>query len=70
MSMFDMEETLCDRENNKCKRREKCQRYMSLRGPLDWEAAYWPEFGKLCEYFRPIPKPEKKNEVSETDTQN
>ena len=59
MSLFAQDETLCSRENNKCKRREKCLRYMKSQEEASWVADYWFNFGRFCEYFVEIPKAEK-----------
>ena len=56
MSLFDQEETLCSRENNSCKRRNKCLRYLKVQGDGDWVADYWQNFGRFCDYFIAIPK--------------
>ena len=58
MSIFDMDETLCDREGNVCKQRYKCMRYMQTQGSNHWVAKYWQEFGKLCQHFVPFPSEE------------
>lgn len=56
MSIFEQDETLCDRELNTCRSRYKCLRYMQTEGTNNWVANYWQEFGKLCPHFKPIPK--------------
>lgn len=56
MSIYDDIDTLCNRELNRCKLREKCKRYDDARGGMRWEANYWVEFGKRCPHFIPIPK--------------
>ena len=58
-TIFMDSDTLCNREGNRCKRREKCQRYMKTQGENDWVADYWQEFGKFCDGF--IPMKEKTN---------
>jgi hypothetical protein len=61
MSIFDDSDTLCNRENNKCKLRNKCLRYMKVEQNGDWTADYWQEYGKFCEekgHFLPMKKKE------------
>jgi hypothetical protein len=57
MSIFDEEETQCHRENNSCKRRNKCRRFL-VQPDNKWIAGYWDEFNKFCEHFRIMPKEE------------
>jgi hypothetical protein len=56
MSIFDQEETLCNREANTCKLRYKCLRYLKTQGDQDWCANYWQEFGRLCPHHVPLKK--------------
>ena len=58
MSIFDGTETLCNREDNRCKQRNQCKRYMTERDPnyAAWEADYYREFGQFCKHFIEIPK--------------
>ena len=61
MSIFDYEETLCNREGNQCKLRKKCLRYLRTQGEDDWIANYWQEHGSFCEekgYFMPVKEKE------------
>lgn len=53
MSIFDDSDTLCERTNNHCKRRNKCHRYLANRDKAFWAAGYWQEFGQFCDYFIP-----------------
>lgn len=57
MSIFDEKETLCSRENNACKQRYKCSRFMT-NDDLRWIANYWQEFNRFCTYFVALPKEE------------
>jgi len=56
-SIFEQDETLCSRENNACKKRYKCLRFMT-NDDTRWIANYWQEFNRLCEYQIPLPKEE------------
>ena len=58
MSIFDGPLTTCMRENNRCKAKNKCNRYMQDRdtGYALWEADYFQEYGHFCKYFVPMPK--------------
>ena len=53
-TIFAQDETLCQREGNRCKQRNKCLRFNKVQGDNDWVADYWSEFGKFCDYFKPI----------------
>ena len=55
MSIFDEEDTLCSRNNNKCRHRKKCWRYVNNDRLNQWDANYWEEFGGFCDYFIIIP---------------
>ena len=59
MSIFTDIDTLCSRENNRCQRRKKCWRYMREREADSWIADYWPNFEEFCNFYIPLPKPEK-----------
>lgn len=59
ITIFEYDETLCQREGNNCKRRNRCVRYNRVQGHNDWVADYWQEFGKWCGYYVPIK--EKRN---------
>lgn len=53
-SIFDYDDTLCQREGNRCKRRNKCLRFNKERNDNNWVADYFSEFGKFCDHFIPM----------------
>lgn len=53
MSLFDYDETLCLRDNNKCKQRKYCLRFQKEPRDGEWVANYYAEFGQFCQYFIP-----------------
>lgn len=50
-TIFEDAWTLCQHENNKCKRRGKCWRYQHQGRDSMWEADYYGEFGQFCHHF-------------------
>lgn len=60
-NLFDRKDTLCDRQNNRCKQRGKCLRH-ERQDRNGWVANYFEEFGKYCEHFQPMPEAAKKEE--------
>lgn len=56
-SIFDQEDTMCDRIGNSCKLRYKCKRYTE-NSEDRWIANYWREFGRLCPHQIPHEKEE------------
>jgi len=62
-TIFMADDTLCSRENNRCKQRNKCRRYLEEHTDKGWVANYWQEFGQFCDYFMPIKS--KRDEAKE-----
>lgn len=51
MTIFAEPDSLCLRENNRCKRAKKCQRFLEVNRENRWECFYFQELGQFCEYF-------------------
>lgn len=66
MSIFDEVDTLCIRDNNYCKRKKQCLRYM-VHHDGKWEANYWKEFNHFCKHQVPMPK-KKEAEIVKAST--
>lgn len=60
MSIFHEVDTLCIRESNKCRQRNKCLRYLSPRTSTQWEADFFSEYGRFCHGFIEVCETENK----------
>ena len=63
-TLFNKEESLCDRFGNRCKRRNTCDRHEKLNRD-GWVLTYWQEFGKHCDHFQIIPKTKDPEKIAE-----
>ena len=51
MTIFADAETLCQRDDNHCKKRKKCARHEAPRKDYTWEADYFLAYAQYCPYF-------------------
>lgn len=54
-NLFEQSDTLCDRANNRCKKRNGCLRYVNTDRD-GWESDFFKEFGHFCDGFIPSTK--------------
>ena len=71
MSLYSYDTTLCAHEGNKCKKKEKCLRYVMKPKETEyaWYGEFWRDFGKECDYYIPLERTaDKGSAVSQLDT--
>jgi hypothetical protein len=51
MSIFEELDTLCERQDNKCKQRKKCWRYLDDNREGVWIGDFYGTFGEFCNHF-------------------